>query len=93
MDGYDIRVVELLVANGGRNVAQQPQRDLPFHHDIVGRLREQPDPVLKVLLTRRSDELKYGTAGFLARLQQKAPPLALLVVLILPDQRQRSSPR
>ena len=63
VDGDDVGVMVLLVADRGCDMPEQPERDLPFRGRGVRVLAEQGDPVLEVLfVAARSDEFKDGAA-------------------------------
>ena len=61
---HHIHPTILLMANGGREPAQQPERHLLLGQRLAGLVAEQRKPILDILVSRRHDELKNRPAAF-----------------------------
>ena len=70
-------------------MAQQSERHLPLHQHVIGPLRQQPEPILRVLLAGRGDELEDRAADVLARRQKQPPPLTLRATVLPIEQREQ----
>lgn len=56
MDGQDIDVVVLLVANRRRQVSKQPERDLALYRSVIPDISEHGQLILNIVVPARHNK-------------------------------------